>query len=118
MLCQTKRIFDDTQPSNVIHFGRSSDNDREHGIIKGKLSLNKDEVGSTYDDVVNRIVNSCMRLLRGQKAQVSTLNAPSKLETHTVAVSVIGRWIRRITVPQKAAKGSLCESRNGCGHSR
>lgn len=68
---QTKRIFDDTQPSNVIHFGRSGDNDRENGIIKGKLSLNKDEVGSTYDDVVTRIVNSCLRLLRGQKVQVS-----------------------------------------------
>lgn len=67
---QTKRIFDGTHESSVIQFGFSSDNDRPHDIIKGKMSLNKAEVAITFDNVITRIVDSCLKLLRGQKVKV------------------------------------------------
>lgn len=68
---QTKRLFNGTQPTSVIHFGRNGDNDRTHDIIKGKLSLSTSEVSSTFNDVVARIVSSCRKLLRGQQVKVS-----------------------------------------------
>ncbi|KAG8831627.1 hypothetical protein FRC17_002854 [Serendipita sp. 399] len=44
----TKRIFDRSQTSNVIHFGTHKDNDKEYGIMRGKLALTHDEVESTF----------------------------------------------------------------------
>lgn len=70
---QTKRVFDGSQPSNVLHFGRSNDNDRAYNIMKGKISLEKAEVAGTYDHVVSRIHDSCLKLLRGYKIQVRDL---------------------------------------------
>ncbi|PVF96864.1 hypothetical protein CPB86DRAFT_475981 [Serendipita vermifera] len=66
---KTKRIFDGTQTSNVINFGGPRDNDRDHGILKGKLTLTRAEVSTTFDDVVAKTVNSNLRLLRGRKIQ-------------------------------------------------
>jgi hypothetical protein len=67
---QTKRKFDGTQNSSIIKFGRDWDNDREHGITKGRISLTKDEVESTFNEVIPRIVNSCSNLLSGRKVEV------------------------------------------------
>ncbi|KAG9049918.1 hypothetical protein FS842_011453, partial [Serendipita sp. 407] len=60
---KTKRAFDGTQVSNTIQFGFPRDNDKSHGIIKGKLSLTSDEVGSAYTDVTSSIIDSCKELL-------------------------------------------------------
>ncbi|PVF96877.1 hypothetical protein CPB86DRAFT_826887 [Serendipita vermifera] len=66
---KTKRLFDGTQSLNVVQFGRSRDNDRAHGIIKGKLNLTAAEVGSTFDETVNRIATSCGKLIGGHKIE-------------------------------------------------
>ncbi|CAG8644588.1 7679_t:CDS:2, partial [Acaulospora colombiana] len=60
---KTKRLFDGTQSSNVVQFGRARDNDRSHGILKGKINLTTAEVRSTFDDTVARTVSSCGKLL-------------------------------------------------------
>jgi hypothetical protein len=72
-------VFDGSQTSNVIAFGNPGDNDRPNGVIKGKFLLTKEEVDSTFEDVVSRTVQSCLKLLRGRKIQVSfpTLQIPT-----------------------------------------
>ncbi|KIM20882.1 hypothetical protein M408DRAFT_30017 [Serendipita vermifera MAFF 305830] len=67
---RTKRLFDDTQTSYVVDFGSSRDTDRARGIIKGKLSMSREEVRATFDDVIKRIMDNCSLLLRGRKVQV------------------------------------------------
>jgi molecular chaperone DnaK (HSP70) len=67
---KTKRIFDGDQASNVVEFGGSRDTDRPRGIIKGKLSLTRQEVEAPFEDVIKRIVESCLELLNGRKVQV------------------------------------------------
>ncbi|PVF93791.1 hypothetical protein CPB86DRAFT_767059 [Serendipita vermifera] len=66
---KTKRRFGGDLSSNVISFGRNSDNDREHGIFKGKITLTPEEIQSTFDDVVTKIVGSCLKLLRNYQIQ-------------------------------------------------
>ncbi|KIM24672.1 hypothetical protein M408DRAFT_331646 [Serendipita vermifera MAFF 305830] len=66
---KTKRKFDGTQVNSIIKFGRDWDNDREHGIFKGRITLSKDEVQSTFNEVIPRIVNSCSNLLSGRKVE-------------------------------------------------
>lgn len=68
---ETKRIFDGNQFVNIIQFGRSRDNDRQYGILKGKLCLTADEVASTFKCTVDNIKESCLKLLRGRKVKVS-----------------------------------------------
>lgn len=67
---QTKRLFDGEQRSYAVDFGSSRDNDRPNGILKGRLSLTKAEVASTFESVVQQALNSCSALLRGQKVKV------------------------------------------------
>jgi hypothetical protein len=55
----------------VVGFGGRHDNDRAHGILQGKITLTKSEVGGTFDEVVGRIVASCLKLLKGRMIQVS-----------------------------------------------
>ncbi|KAG8819814.1 hypothetical protein FRC18_011910 [Serendipita sp. 400] len=64
---KTKRIFDGTQTTNILDFGGSRDNDRAHGILKGKITLSKEEVGRSFDDVIARVMESCLKLLHGRK---------------------------------------------------
>jgi hypothetical protein len=52
-------------------FGGRRDNDRQYNIVQGRLTLTRDEVAQTFDGVVGSIVDSCLRLLRGQKIQAS-----------------------------------------------
>ncbi|PVF91015.1 hypothetical protein CPB86DRAFT_746070 [Serendipita vermifera] len=66
---KTKRLFGSDLSSNAIHFGRNSDNDRTHGILKGRITLTSEEIGSTFDGSVTRTVDSCLKLLRGHKVQ-------------------------------------------------
>jgi hypothetical protein len=63
-------VFDGTQTSSILSFGNARDNDRDNGIIKGKLTLSLGEVASTFDDTVTRTVDSCLRLLQGRNIQV------------------------------------------------
>ncbi|KAG8813319.1 hypothetical protein FRC17_001607, partial [Serendipita sp. 399] len=66
---RTKRLFDGTQDSNVIEFGTRRDNDREFGIVQGKLTLTQLEVSMTFDAAVARSVESCFKLLKGRKVK-------------------------------------------------
>ncbi|KAG8775473.1 hypothetical protein FRC15_000510 [Serendipita sp. 397] len=60
---KTKRAFDGSQTVNVIQFGSTKDNDEEHGIIKGKLTLSCEEVEEAYLAVIFSIADSCNTLL-------------------------------------------------------
>jgi hypothetical protein len=67
---KTKRKFDGTQTS-IIRFGKDWDNDRTHGIIKGRLTLAKEDVATAFNAVVPRIQASVGNLLDGRKVEVS-----------------------------------------------
>ena len=66
---QPKRHPDGTRASYVVDFGSIRDNDRKNGIIKGKLSLTNAEVASTFEDVIQRTINSCLTLLSGRNVK-------------------------------------------------
>lgn len=72
-ICQPKRHPDGTRATYVMNFGGIGDNDRKNGIIKGKLSLTNAEVASTFEDVVQRTMNSCLTLLSGRNVKVRVL---------------------------------------------
>jgi hypothetical protein len=54
----------------VVDFGSSRDNDRPYGVIKGKLSLTRQEAETPFEDVIKRIAGNCLELLNGRKVQV------------------------------------------------
>ncbi|PVF93798.1 hypothetical protein CPB86DRAFT_876888 [Serendipita vermifera] len=64
---KTKRLFGGSLSSNSIQFGRNSDNDRAHNILKGRITLTSEEIGSCFDDPITRTVDSCLKLLRERK---------------------------------------------------
>lgn len=70
-------MFDGSQESNVVAFGGRRDNDRAHNILQGKITLTKSEVGETFDEVVRKIVDSCLKLWRGRRIQVGHILALS-----------------------------------------
>ena len=53
------------------------DNDREHGIWKGRITLTKDDVEQTFGEVVPRILSSCSNLVSGTKVEVSKFKGSS-----------------------------------------
>ena len=53
------------------------DNDREHGVWKGRITLTKDDVGQTFNEVLPRIESSCSNLVSGRKVEVSTSRCAS-----------------------------------------
>lgn len=71
---QTKRIFDGTQESSFLQFGRSGDTDRSKGVLKGRVSLTRPEIKSIFDGVINSIVESVIRLVGTRKVQVGSHN--------------------------------------------
>lgn len=68
---KTKRKFDGSQTS-IIRFGKDWDNDKPHGIVKGRLTLSKEEVTTAFNAVLPRIVSSVSNLLDGRKVEVSS----------------------------------------------
>ncbi|KAG8809988.1 hypothetical protein FRC19_004859, partial [Serendipita sp. 401] len=66
---KAKRLFNGTSDSNIIQFGSRRDNDRNFGIIQGKITLNRLEVAGIFEDTIRSIVNSCMELLKGQNVK-------------------------------------------------
>lgn len=66
---RTKRLYDGSLGNYVVDFGGTRDNDRPYGIIRGKLPLTSQEVSSAFEDVVQRIGNSCSRLLGAHKVK-------------------------------------------------
>jgi hypothetical protein len=88
---QTKRIFDGNQFANVIQFGRIRDNDRQYGVLRGKLSLTADEVASTFKRTVDDIKESCLKLLRGRKVKVRL--DMSNLSYMNVTINSIYSWL-------------------------
>lgn len=73
---KTKRKFDGSQTS-IIRFGKDWDNDRAHGVVKGRLTLTRDEVQISFAAVVPRIVASVSNLLDGRKVEVSHTDPPN-----------------------------------------
>ncbi|KIM25123.1 hypothetical protein M408DRAFT_223807 [Serendipita vermifera MAFF 305830] len=66
---RTKRLFDGEVTSYAVDFGSTRDNDRLNGVIKGRLSLTKTEIASTFEDVIGRTVHSCLNLLGERKVK-------------------------------------------------
>ncbi|KIM20870.1 hypothetical protein M408DRAFT_333766 [Serendipita vermifera MAFF 305830] len=66
---RTKRLFDGEVTSYAVDFGSTRDNDRANGVIKGRLSLSAPEIASTFEDVIKRIMDNCLNLLRGRKVK-------------------------------------------------
>ncbi|KAG8797751.1 hypothetical protein FRC17_007656, partial [Serendipita sp. 399] len=62
-------VFDGTQERLVIDFAGRRDNDREHGIIQGKFTLNRLEVCKILDTVIIQIIDSCLKLIQGKKVE-------------------------------------------------
>lgn len=111
---KTKRLFDGTQELNVIQFGSVRDNDRNHGILKGKFNLTVEEVSGTFDETVARTVDSCMKLLRGRSIQHHLLvggfgDSPFLRKRLSEAFSSHGTDIVTVDEPSKkaAADGSV-----------
>ena len=46
------------------------DNDRKHGIWKGRITLTKDDVERAFIEVVSRIESSCLNLISGRNVEV------------------------------------------------
>lgn len=67
---KTKRLFNGNTNKNVIKFGGSRDTDRNLGILKGQISLSKEEVLATFKPVSENIVNSIRRLISSKRPQV------------------------------------------------
>ncbi|CAG7852394.1 SubName: Full=Uncharacterized protein {ECO:0000313/EMBL:CCA74285.1} [Serendipita indica DSM 11827] len=63
---KTKRMFDGTTPTNVIKFGGNRDMDKSVGIIKGQISLKKEEVLAAFTPVLEDIIGSIRRLMSGK----------------------------------------------------
>lgn len=72
-------MFDGSQETIAIRFGGNRDQDRDYGIVRGVITLTKQEVASTFDPAIKSILESCRRLMDGTKIQVRyhvDINAP------------------------------------------
>jgi hypothetical protein len=68
---QLKPKFDGTLENCDFRFGPITDHDPALGIQRGRIRLSaKEELKPLFDDVVNKILNSCLNSLRQQRAQV------------------------------------------------
>ncbi|KAG8816788.1 hypothetical protein FS842_001342 [Serendipita sp. 407] len=66
---KTKRAFNGSQAANVIQFGSNKDNDKNYDIVKGKLTLSREEVEEAYLAVISSIVDNCNILLANRNVQ-------------------------------------------------
>ncbi|CAG7852393.1 SubName: Full=Uncharacterized protein {ECO:0000313/EMBL:CCA74286.1} [Serendipita indica DSM 11827] len=66
---KTKRLFDGNQTSNIVQFGGNKDTDKDFSILKGKLTLTKNEVAQCFDGAIAAIVESCQRLLQTHRVE-------------------------------------------------
>lgn len=71
ILLQVKRLFDGTNQANIIDFGGTSDSDKDYNVKRGKISLSRYEVSSTFEKPIAMIVDSCTRLTAGREIKVS-----------------------------------------------
>ena len=53
------------------------DNDRDHGVWKGRITLTKDDVEQAFVEVIPRIESSCLHLISGRKIEVSAFRCSS-----------------------------------------
>jgi hypothetical protein len=63
-------VFDGSQDTIAIRFGGNRDLDRAYGIVRGVITLTKQEVASTFDPAIKSILESCQRLSEGTEVQV------------------------------------------------
>jgi hypothetical protein len=68
---QTKRTFDGQEENNIIPFGPDNLNDKQYGIMRGRLRLSASDLKRTFDRSVGDTLESCARLFRGQVVKVS-----------------------------------------------
>jgi hypothetical protein len=57
-------------------FGKHADNDPHLGIRKGRITISNQELKPPFDDVVTKILNSCLNSLVRQKTKVIYHNPP------------------------------------------
>src|SRR5258706_15654292 len=79
------------------------DNDREHGVWKGRITLTKDDVEQAFSEVVPRIVSSCSNLISDRKVEVSAFRCSSVgIDYANDKTSTCSSWVdsvnRRISV--------------------
>ncbi|KAG8830669.1 hypothetical protein FRC17_004503 [Serendipita sp. 399] len=66
---KAKRGFDGTQESSIIHFGTPHDKDPQYGIIRGRITLNAEEMKNAFDGCISEILESCSQMINGKRIQ-------------------------------------------------
>ena len=56
---------------------QDKDNDREHGVWKGRITLTKDDLEQAFISVLSRIESSCLNLISGRKVEVNAFRCSS-----------------------------------------
>ncbi|KAG8865486.1 hypothetical protein FRC20_009778 [Serendipita sp. 405] len=98
---KTKRAFDGSQTANVIQFGSNKDNDKNYDIVKGKLTLSREEVEEAYLEVISSIVDNCNILLANRNVQVMVIvfyELP--LFRQNTLASYLSWWFWGIALPE------------------
>ena len=67
-------MFDGNNATNVIKFGGNRDMDKRVGIIKGQISLKKEEILAAFTPVLDNIVGSIRRLMSSERPKVCRQN--------------------------------------------
>ncbi|PVF93793.1 hypothetical protein CPB86DRAFT_789737 [Serendipita vermifera] len=107
---KTKRLFGSDLSSNTIHFGRNQDNDRANGILKGRITLASEEIGSTFNDPVSRTIDSCLKLLQGYKVEHLLLVGgfgESPFLRHKLKTEFGSKGTQVVTVEQSSKKAAV-----------
>ncbi|KAG8826100.1 hypothetical protein FRC19_009707 [Serendipita sp. 401] len=74
---KTKRLFDGTQESSIIQFGRNKDNDPDFGITKGRITVDRETIRKSFDVTIERMISSVKRLIGNRDVHVSGI--PSRI---------------------------------------
>ncbi|KAG8816704.1 hypothetical protein FRC17_000214 [Serendipita sp. 399] len=60
---KTKRLFDGTQEKSNIQFGRNKDNDPSYGILKGRITIDKELIEKSFNVTIQQIISSIRKLI-------------------------------------------------------
>jgi hypothetical protein len=73
-----------------VKFSFSDHNDPSLGIHKGWITLSNEEITAVFDQVINKIVTSCLKVLASQKTEVMQ-HTPSQQSLNVVQhVLIVG----------------------------
>ncbi|KAG8829563.1 hypothetical protein FRC17_006389 [Serendipita sp. 399] len=60
---KTKRLFDGTQEKSNIQFGHNKDNDPSYGILKGRITIDKELIEKSFNITIQQIISSIRKLI-------------------------------------------------------